>query len=393
MPIKKPRVNKETELLLLLSKVSLDENELAEAQTIIFGKMDWALLLSISGGQGTFPLVYKNLKKLKGVPTDVLSKLAHSCNATIQRNIMNVSELDRIIDGLNRVGVDVIPLKGPTASEEIFGDIGLYPSSDIDILVKVRDIDRMKDFLESCGYRLNDKGFDAYRDFFISELYHISLANGRHVIEPHWNLFFRYFTAPPGFWWEESIEGTATEKSYQFLSPEKNILYNSFRLFSKGFSHLRFLVMVSELIRYYGKNIDWEKLFLYAKRYKFEKTLRTVLKMSVVLLGAPVPLDYAKVSGLRARLLYSPAVRMLLSGIEPNPLHKVMFVFFRDDLAGSLKILLRRLFPSTGEIVSRYRLSDRSVKTVFFYALNPLLLLMRRRQKQLIEREIVKGKT
>ncbi len=89
-----------------------------------------------------------------------------------------VSELDRLIDGLNKKGIEVISLKGATASEKIFGDIALYPSGDIDILIKVEDIDSVRKFLEADGYTLNDKCFDEYRDYFIRELYHISLSKG-----------------------------------------------------------------------------------------------------------------------------------------------------------------------------------------------------------------------
>jgi hypothetical protein len=372
---------REVELLLLLSRVSPGLRTLERAQSIIDNGVDWDSLFALSGKHGVFNLVYKNLEKLKNVPADLIGKLRHAYHNTVRRNILNISEHDRIIEGLERRGIDAISLKGPMASEEIFGDIGLYPSGDIDILVRVQDIDRMKDFLESDGYRLEDKGFDYYRDFFIRELYHVSLSKGRYVIEPHWNLFFRYFTSPPNFWWEESMMVAAAGKSYRFLSPEKNILYNSFRLFSKAFSHLRFLVMVAELIGHYGEKIDWEKMFLYARRYKFEKTLRTVLMMSVSLLGAPVPGGYAEIRGIRTKLLYRLALRMVLSGTDPHPVRKVMLVFLRDDLSGSLKILFRRLFPSMGEIVSRYRLSDRSAKAVFFYMLNPLFLFMRRHQK------------
>ena len=354
---------------------------LSRAQAVIEEGVDWASLLSDSGKQGTFTLVYKNLGKLKNVPGDLLGKFKNAYYCSLRCNILTISEHDRIIEGLNGRGIDVISLKGPMTAEAIFGDIGVYPSGDIDILVKVRDIQRMKDFLESDGYVLLDKGFDDYRDFFIRELYHISLSKDGYVIEPHWNLFFRYFTAPPEFWWEESGAASMEGKSYLFLSPEKNILYNSFRLFSKGFCNLRFLGMAAELIKYYRDEIDWERMFSDAGRFKFENVLRTVLAMSAELLGAPVPGAYAEIKGLRARFLYRSARKMLLSGTDPHPVHKMVLAFLRDDLAGSFRVLFRRFFPSMGEIVSRYHLPVSSGKAVVYYILNPLFLITGRHQK------------
>jgi len=369
------QLNNETRLLLCLSRVKPGSSVLKQAQTIIDEGIDWSLLVAISGKHGTFNLVCRNLKELKGVPPDVLSKLEKSYYATLHKNILNLSELDRIIDRLNSAGVEVISLKGPATTEKIFGDPGLYPSDDIDILIRVGDIDAMKGFLESDGYTLLDKGFDDYRDFFIKELYHISLSKGRYTIEPHWNLFFRYFTTPPEFWWEDSRPVTRGGRSYWFLSPEKNILYNSFRLFLKSFFPLRFMVMVAELIRFYQDEIDWELMSCYARRYGFENVLGTVLLMSVDLLGAKVPGKYANVKNLRSRILYKMSLKIMLSGTVPHPVHKIALAFMKDDFVGAIGVVLRRLFPSMGEIVSRYQLSVHSGKAVVYYLLNPFFFL------------------
>jgi hypothetical protein len=294
-----------------------------------------------------------------------------------------VSELDRIIEGLSKRGIEVISLKGATASEKIFGDIALYPSGDIDILVKIKDIDETRKFLESEGYQLNDVGFHEYRDYFIKDLYHISMSNDRYTIEPHWNLFFRYFTTPQEFWWEESIEVSSGGKNYRFLSPEKNILYTAFRLFSKGFTHLRFLVMVAEIVRYYHNIVDWGKLFAYAKECKFENTLRLVMRLCHEFLGAPVPYQYTDITSLRAKVIYRRAEEMVFIEEDIHPLNKALFAFLRDDVMGTVSVLLRRLFPSMGEIVSRYRLTAGSGKAFAYYTyyiLNPIMLLKRKHQ-------------
>ena len=64
-------------------------------------------------------------------------------------------------------------------AELIFGDIGLYPSGDIDILVPMKDIGMVKEILETEEYHLNDQAFNKHKEFFLKELYHISLSNSR----------------------------------------------------------------------------------------------------------------------------------------------------------------------------------------------------------------------
>jgi len=221
------QLSEEKELLFLLSRVDPEAAVLEKAQSLISPTFNWDSFTSLSIKHGTSAIIYRNLLRLKDIPQVVIDKFQNIYNNSLRSNILMVSELDRLIDGMNKTGIEVISLKGATASEKIFGDIGLYPSGDIDILVKVEDIDRVREFLEADGYKLNDKGFDEYREYFIKELYHINLSNGKYTIEPHWNLFMRYFTTPPEFWWKECIIVSSGGRQYKFLSPEKNVLYNS----------------------------------------------------------------------------------------------------------------------------------------------------------------------
>jgi hypothetical protein len=191
----------------------------------------------------------------------------------------------------------------------------------------------------------------------------------------------RYFTTPPEFWWEESMVVSSGGRQYKFLSPEKNILYNSFRLFSKGFVHLRFLVLIAEIVMHYKDEVDWDRLFNYARKYRFENVLRVTLKMSHNLLGSPVPQKYTLIERLRIKILYQKALKMVLREDVIHPLDKILFTFLRDDLSGAFKVLFHRLFPSMGEIVSRYKLSHGSVKAKVYYILNPVMLMMRKHQK------------
>jgi len=371
---------RETELLFLLSRLDPDISSLENARAFI-PNLNWDAFVPLTVKHGVSSLVYKNILRLENIPQDILARFEGLYNQCLRLNILMASELDRIIEVLSLEGIEVITLKGPVASEKIFGDIGLYPSGDIDILVKVDDIGRVKDLLESDGYRLNDKGFDEYRSYFLKELYHISLSNGQFTIEPHWNLFMRYFTASPEFWWEESIIISSGTKNYRFLSPEKNILYTSFRLFYKGFTPLRFLVLIAEIIRHYADETDWEKLFDYARQYRFENVLRVTMKLSHDLIGASIPQQYIYLKKPRIKLLYRLVSGMVLRAEDIHPVQKIILLFLRDDLTGIFRILLSRLFPSSGEIASRYRLSPGTRSAAAYYILNPVMLILGKHRK------------
>jgi hypothetical protein len=375
----------ESECLLLLSRARPEAKALERAQELIDGALDWKKLVALSSRHGTSAMIYKNLLRLQNVPDDILDKHRGIYFNLLKSNVLMISELDRIIDGLNSAGVEVITLKGPATSENIFGDIAIYPSDDIDILVKVEDIDRTVKFLEADGYTMNDVGYYRYKDFFIRELYHIGLSKFGFVVEPHWNLFMRYFRTPPDFWWEESIYVFSNGRQYRFLSPEKNLLYNSFRLFSHAYSSLRFLAMCSEIIGYYRDEMDWGKLFAYAKQYHFENVLSAVLWLSRRFLEAPVPDEYCERRGMRMKMLCGCSGRMLMQDQDVdnnfNVPYKVLLTILGVDIPSVLRIFLRRLFPPVGEIVSRYGLRAGSGSVIAYYVLNPFLLLTRNCKK------------
>jgi hypothetical protein len=373
---------KETELLFLLSRFAPGSSMIGNAQLFI-QHIRWDVFFSLAAEHGVTGVVYKNLLKMKEIPAAVLARFQNAYQSIIRNNVILAAETDRLIDLLACRGIEVIPLKGTTAAELIFGDIGLYPAGDIDILVPVKDIGMVKEILEAEGYHLKDREFDEYKDYFLKERYHISLSSSRFTVEPHWNLFMRYFTAPPEFWWEESVPVSLGGRQYRFLSPEKNILYTSFRNFYKGFTPLRFLVLTAAIISHFKDDIDWEKLFGYAGKCHFENVLRVNLKLCRDFLDAPVPAQYASIKGQRIKILYHVISKMVLSADDIHPLHKAGLLFLRDDLKGIARILLRRLFPPMGEIVSRYRLTPGTGKAVAYYAFNPMLLLLKKHRNRI----------
>ena len=82
-------------------------------------------------------------------------------------------------------------------------------------------------------------------------------------------------------------------------------------------------------------------------------------------------------------MLYRLISKMVLSADDIHPLHKAGLLFLRDDLKGISRILLRRLFPPMGEIVSRYRLTPGTGKAVAYYAFNPMLLLFKKHRDRM----------
>jgi hypothetical protein len=281
-----------------------------------------------------------------------------------------------IITRLKEVGVEAIPLKGPVASDLIFGNPGLYPSSDLDILVKPPDLERTKRALLESGYR-EDSGTDE-RDM-LRGTYHLTFQNDRYVVEVHWTLAFRYFDIPSGFWWEETglVEYEGTEM--KTLSAERYILYTVFRLYRHAFRPLRFFVLIAEIIRKYRDEIVWEKLISFAQTYKMRRLLLFTLKLLKETLGAEVPDSVAQRPLYGYRFLKRLVFSGLFHGVKRIHLRMLLYTFLQETPLDTAGVLLRRIFPSPSEIRLRYSLPPGSKKTYAYYLLNPLLMIFRKR--------------
>lgn len=367
----------EARLLLLISRVRPSVPALKQAQATIDASVDWHEFLTLCARHGTAGTAYRNLQGLRDVPEEHLKHFEALYNKTLSSNVRKLAELQRVLAALGGKGIGAICLKGPVASEVIFGDPGLYPSGDIDLLVRPEDMDGTTECLTTMGYSILHSGYDEYRDYFMRELSHISMGDGKFVIEPHWNLFFRYFNADPSLWWEGATAAGPGGSSYRLLSPESDVIYNSFRLFFKGFAPLRFLVILAELIRHYEGEMDWARLQQTARALNFSGVLCVCLRLAHELLGAPVPEEHTRLKSARARALYPLARRTVLGGTSPHPAIKALMIFLRDDLHSLPGLLARRLLPSMGEVVNRYGLTPHSGRAYLYYALNPLFVMLR----------------
>jgi hypothetical protein len=366
----------EEHLILLLSRVTPSPEALAEAERVLKGGVDYPVMMRLAAMNGVTALIYHHLKPLDFVPQEVLDRLKGASLRTMGENVRKAAEMIGIITLLKEAGVEAVPLKGPVASDVIFGDPGLYPSGDLDILVRPSDLKKAASALLEAGYR---KASGTDEEDMLRGSYHLTFHNGRDVVEVHWTLAFRYFDIPPEFWWEETgmmeYEGTEMKK----LSPERYILYAVFRLYRHAFRPLRFLVLIAEIIRKYRDELAWGRTVSYARTFRMERLLLFTLRLLKETLGADVPEDIVR----RPVFGYDILKRLVFSGLfrEVKRIHPRMLLYtlLQETPADTLGVFLRRVFPLPSEIRLRYGLSAESKKVYFYYLMNPFLMLIRKR--------------
>jgi hypothetical protein len=371
-------VSPEDQLILALSGSDCSAACLKKAGDLIdrYGaSIDYRRVLKLANMNGVSPLLYRNISTLQGIPDLVLGELRSAYLFTLKENSRKSAEVMRILSSLNTSGIEAIPLKGPVASDIIFGDPGLYPSGDIDILVRPADLERTRQVLRQEGY--GDSATNP--DDMLRSDYHLVLEKERSVVEVHWKLTFRYFEIPPEFWWEDVRTVSYQDSEVLALSPERYLLYAIFRLYRHAFRPLRFLVLAAGLIERYREELDWERLLSFADTFRMSRLVVFSLTLLQELLGVDIP---ASATGRRL-FAYRQLRRLVVSGLfqEVGMIHPRMLLFtaLQQTPQDMIRILSRRLFPSLSEIRIRYRLPAKSKKVYGYYLLNPFLMMVRKR--------------
>jgi len=365
----------EERIVLLLSQPAPSALIMQAVQTLLSDlsrPIDYDRLLQLATLNQVTPLLYKNLSALQLVPDEIIRRLRTHYIVTIQRNAAHLEETLQIVDILRSAGIRSIPLKGSFAAETLLGDLGLYPTSDIDLLVQWDDLKKAQKSLIDAGYEPS-KGISEQDQ--LAGSYHLYFHKDPTVLELHGNLVRRYFEAPSDYWWEDVLELTFRDAIFPSLSNEKYLLYMIFRLFSKAFMPLHHLLLMPALL---SQNFDWEKFMASADKLKMKRLVLFTLK----LMHNSFDIDIPKYLTQKHMFGYDFLERFVIRGIfkkdiKPHLRMAVLLVLL-DSPFDILRVLLQRLFPTLAEIRLRYNLPRRSLKILPYYLLNPLLMLFKK---------------
>jgi hypothetical protein len=369
----------EERLILLLSRVQLPgdmQADLASFWEEVRGRLDYRKVIELASLNLVSPLLYRNFLKLQDVPAGILAETGEMYYYTLRKNVLHSQETVRLIGLLQSGGVEVVPLKGSLASDIIFRDPGLYPTGDIDLLVRPEDLKRTEKILLDAGYRKDSRVSE--RDLF-SQHYHLIFHSDAYIAEVHWNLVKRYFTVPAEFWWEEKTRMEYGEAEILQLSVEKYLMYLIFHLFLHGYRPLKFFVLISELINVRREEIDWGKFFSYADEYKMRRLVLFTLDLLGELLGTRMPgsLGRRKIAG------HDFLKGLVLSGLFRDAarvhLRMSFYALLLDSPLEVVRVVMGRIFPAPGELRLRFGLEENSKKVYLYYLLNPFFLILRRR--------------
>ncbi|MEP9406907.1 nucleotidyltransferase family protein [Peribacillus frigoritolerans] len=147
-------ISMELRLLLNLLKVE-DEDCLRFFNDEITASFDWDLFLELARYHRVYPLIYTKIVKIdkKLVPENILKSLYIEYKKNTFKMLQLTSEIEQISRLFNANKIRLLFIKGPVIAADIYGEISLRTSKDLDILILRDDLRIVEELLINFGYQ------------------------------------------------------------------------------------------------------------------------------------------------------------------------------------------------------------------------------------------------
>ncbi len=139
-----------------LAPAGWQEHQEKAIREAIRGGADWSEYLRLVDRHRTPALSWAALKRVPGleIPEPTRRELQKRSDACRMQAVRHSLKLAEVLKAFNGAGIPVMPFKGPLLSLELYGDVGLRQSKDLDLEVTFEDLSRAKACMEKMGWRL-----------------------------------------------------------------------------------------------------------------------------------------------------------------------------------------------------------------------------------------------
>jgi len=290
-PLMEAPLSPEERLLFLASRLVLTPDDTASVLEILEAGIRWPLLLRDAEAFKILPLLHHHFSApgfASLVPQDTAQVLAQAYRRCSLKNLQIHGSLRKILVGMREAGIPVILLKGAYLATQVYGDIGLRPMSDLDLLCRKEDEPRIWELLKRLGARpsMEKGGFNNATDERVVE--HTSHAPPWVLdrvarIEIHYHLLAGNLPddrALQQALWEQASTHEWEGLEIRSLGLEHQVLHLAVHLHKHALEERFALYWVSdlrELLRARGPSLDGQALSALARELGYERELRDVM--------------------------------------------------------------------------------------------------------------------
>ena len=287
-------------LIQLCANPHIDQAAKEQVKELLKADLDWNYILNRAATEGVSSLLFYNLIRIEDTvlpPRAILQKLEHEYLQTTFRNLKFLGERDRILQLLQQTGIPALGLKGGFLIDNVYHNLSLRPMSDLDILIKKEHLDQVHQQLIRLGYTCGLSEDDIYRRQSQTSRYLNSVVYTRHedlrlCLNLHWHLhnsgfpLYMHTNIQMEKIWQQTKVGANGQLT---MAPHHLLIHLAEHAFRHGFNRLNMLVDITQVVRFYGGEIDWPALANDSFKFGLSKRVFYSLYLEAGELGAGIP--------------------------------------------------------------------------------------------------------
>ncbi|OKH32528.1 hypothetical protein NIES2101_40640 [Calothrix sp. HK-06] len=287
-------ISKEFELLVTCARTSTSDECRYKIKDLLKNDIDWQQFVQMAVTHKVMPLVHTNLNTIarNAVHETVRETFRSLFQTNAQQNLFLTAELLKILALLEANGITAVPYKGPVLASSVYGNLAMRQGGDLDIIVQLPDILKVKQLLLDMGYKrkaeLTSVQEIAYFQSKREHTYDFVDYDKDTFIEIHWRITPRFSSPiePKHFWkyLEPCAFGTKTVNSLPLDYWLPILCVHGSR---HCWERLGWICDVAELVRRH--DIDWDKTINFASSLGCRRMLFLGLFLANELMGTVLP--------------------------------------------------------------------------------------------------------
>jgi len=258
-------------------------------ENIIPSRENWEGIFRVSVRNKIAPLIYSVFTDK--IPEPFKTKFKQTYLFTLSANLYLWKQMELLSQELTRAGLSPLFLRGLPFTLEVYGDLGIRASEDIDILIRTRDWEIAYKTLNQLGY--SPTPYTPTKIEAGQAPIHTNLFSKGRLVEIHTDIL--HLTIPVKI--EEEIwerKRILREKGTEIYLPslEHTLSNLCIHLHRSGFSIFLWVLDIIGFLQKWNKEIDWHYLQEFSLKTKIHPFLYTVLSMVNQIAPESVPASF-----------------------------------------------------------------------------------------------------
>jgi hypothetical protein len=325
-------------------------------------KKDWTAVINKAHKHSITPLLYQHLKQFNTqIPTQALERLNKIYLNAFLRNTYIYNELSKILSNANKDNIPIVVLKGAALAESVYSNIALRPMKDLDLYIKIEDVQKINDLLIQLGWKSRQE-----------------LEDIDHILETGYSLRYEIPLLPIDLHlrvpelselniWANVTSIKIGSTDTLVLKPEILLVFLCYHLYEHACDELAELIKFYDIIlilRKYREDIKWDYFIQMAFANKCENIIHQVLEIINSDFGEDIPpnvldkLMSTKYTVQIRKSLYKPLPEILY---RIHPIKKIVLAIYlhwmdpkKYTIGNIFKSIFESPFPSKKFIIDRY---------------------------------------